>query len=144
MRTIFDKATTEWDQRLTADWLHTYGQELGNLRVALDFAFAPEGDGALGAALTAAAAPIWFHLSLLDEGLSRVEKAITWLKDQPNPDRRLLMQLYAISGWPQMRAIKGISSGAGAWRETLALAVELDDIVYQLRSNLGALGRPRQ
>jgi hypothetical protein len=53
---------------------------------------------------------------------------------QPAPDRRLMMQLYAISGWPQMRAIKGISSGAAAWRETLALAVELDDVDYQLRA----------
>src|ERR1700733_11735747 len=35
---------------------------------------------------------------------------------------------------PQMRAIKGISSGAAAWRETLALAVELDDVDYQLRA----------
>jgi tetratricopeptide (TPR) repeat protein len=104
------------------------------LRAALDWAFSKEGDGAVGAALTAAAAPIWFHLSLLDEGLSRVEYAISWLKDQPTPDRRLMMRLYAISGWPQMRAIKGISSGAAAWREVLALAIELDDADYQLRA----------
>jgi hypothetical protein len=66
--------------------------------------------------------------------LSRVERAIAWLKDQPAPDRRLMMQLYAISGWPQMRAIKSIPSGVAAWRETLALAVELDDVDYQLRA----------
>jgi predicted ATPase len=116
------------------DWLRTYERELGNLRTALDWAFSKEGDGAVGAALTAAAAPIWFHLSLLDEGLSRVQHAITWLKDQPTPDLRLMMQLYAISGWPQMRAIKGISSGAAAWREVLALAIELYDVDYQLRA----------
>jgi hypothetical protein len=86
------------------------------------------------AGLTTAAAPIWFHLSLLDEGLSRVERAIAWLKDQPTPDRRIMMQLYAISGWPQLRAIKGIPSGAAAWRETLVLANELDDVDYQLRA----------
>ena len=134
MKAVFDRATAEWEQRPTADWLQTYGCELGNLRAALDWAFSKEGDGALGAMLTAAAAPIWFHLSLLDEGLSRVEHAITWLKDQLSPDRRLMMRLYAISGWPQMRAIKGISSGASAWRETLALAEELGDIDYQLRA----------
>jgi predicted ATPase/DNA-binding winged helix-turn-helix (wHTH) protein len=134
VRALFDRANAEWDQRPTADWLRTYERELGNLRAALDWAFSKEGNGAVGAALTAAAAPIWFHLSLLDEGLSRVEYAITWLKDQPTPDRRLMMQLYAISGWPQMRAIKGIPSGAAAWRETLALAIELDDVDYQLRA----------
>jgi predicted ATPase/DNA-binding winged helix-turn-helix (wHTH) protein len=134
VRVVFDRAKAEWDQRPTADWFQAYGCELGNLRAALDWAFSKQGDGAMGAAITAAAAPIWFHLSLLDEGLLRVEHAIAWLKDQPTPDRRLMMQLYAISGWPQMRAIKGIPSGAAAWRETLALAIELDDVDYQLRA----------
>src|SRR5712692_10371566 len=134
VRVVFDRAKAEFDQGPTADWLHAYGCELGNLRAALDWAFSEEGDGAMGAALTAAAAPILFHLSLLDEGLSRVERAIAWLRDQPTPDRRLMMQLYAISGWPQMRAIKGIPSGAAAWREALVLAIELDDVDYQLRA----------
>lgn len=132
--TLFDQAQAEWDLRPTADWLQTYSVQLGNLRTALDWSFSQEGDGALGAALTAAAAPLWFHLSLLDEGLLRVERAIAWLKQQPDPDHRLMMQLYAVSGWPQMRAIKGIPSGAAAWKETLRLAVELDDVDYQLRA----------
>jgi predicted ATPase/DNA-binding winged helix-turn-helix (wHTH) protein len=134
VRRVFDRATAEWEQSPTSDWLQTYGRELGNLRAALDWAFSDGGDGAAGAALTAAAAPIWFHLSLLDEGLSRVAYSVGWLKDQPAPDRRLMMRLYAISGWPQMRAIKGIPSGAAAWRDTLALAIELDDVDYQLRA----------
>jgi predicted ATPase/DNA-binding winged helix-turn-helix (wHTH) protein len=133
VRAFFDQANGE--QRPTADWLRTYERELGNLRAALDWAFSKEGDGAVGAGLTTAAAPIWFHLSLLDEGLSRVDYAISWLKDQSTPDRRLMMQLlHAISGWPQMRAIKGFPSGAAACRETLALAIELDDVDYQLRA----------
>ena len=131
---MFERAKAECDERPTADWLRAYGCELGNLRAALDWAFSKDGDGAMGAAITTAAAPIWFHLSLLDEGLSRVERAITWLRDQPTPDRRLLMQLYAISGWPQMRAIKGVASGAAAWRETLNLAIELDDVPDKSRT----------
>jgi hypothetical protein len=66
--------------------------------------------------------------------LARVERAITWLKEQPDPDQRLMMQLYAVLGWPQMRAIKGIASGASAWQQTLALAAELGDVDYQLRA----------
>jgi len=134
VRVVFDRAKAECDQRPTVEWLKAYGYELGNLRAALDWAFSTAGDGEMGAAITAAAAPIWFHLSLLDEVLSRVERAIAWLKDQPAPDHRLMMQLYAVSGWPQMRAIKSIPSGATAWREALALAIELDDIDYQLRA----------
>jgi predicted ATPase/DNA-binding winged helix-turn-helix (wHTH) protein len=136
VRVVFDRAKAECAQRPTSDRLQAYGCELGNLRAALDWTFSKDGDGAIGAEITAAAAPIWFHLSLLDEGLSRVEHAIAWLRDQPTPDHRLMMQLYAISGWPQMRAIKTIPNGTAAWRKrkTLALAVELDDVDYQLRA----------
>jgi hypothetical protein len=134
VRTVFERAEAEAVQGTRVDWLKFYGGELGNLRAALDWAFSADGDGAMGATITAAAAPLWLHLSLLDEGLSCVERAIGWLKGQPTPDRRLMMELYAISGWPKMRAIKSIPSGVTAWKETLALAVELDDVDYQLRA----------
>ncbi len=116
------------------DWLQAYSSQLGNLRAALDWAFSPEGDGVIGAALTAAAAPLWFHLSLLEEGLARVERAIAWLRVQPQPNRRLIEQLYAVSIWPQVQAINGTPSAAEAWRETLARAVELGDVRYQLQA----------
>jgi len=41
--------------------------ELDNVRAALDWAFSPDGDEKIGAALTAAYAPIWQSLSLLGE-----------------------------------------------------------------------------
>lgn len=132
--TLFAGAQTEWDQQPTIDWLGAYAGRLGNLRAALDWCFSPDGDGAAGAALTAAAAPLWLHLSLLDEGLTRVERAIAWLKAQGDPDHRLLMQLYAVAGWPRMRAIQGIPSGAEAWKQALELAVELGDVDYQSRA----------
>jgi predicted ATPase/DNA-binding winged helix-turn-helix (wHTH) protein len=133
-RAAFDGARAEWDRKPVGDWLQTYSSQLGNLRAALDWAFSPEGDGVIGAALTAAAAPLWFHLSLLDEGLARVERAIAWLRLQPSPDRRLMEQLYAVSIWPQVQAINGTPSAAAAWRETLARAVELGDVRYELQA----------
>jgi predicted ATPase len=133
-RAAFDGARAEWDRKPVGDWLQTYSSQLGNLRAALDWAFSPEGDGVIGAALTAAAAPLWFHLSLLDEGLARVERAITWLRVQPLPNRRLMEQLYAVSIWPQVQAINGTPSAAEAWQETLARAVELGDVRYQLQA----------
>jgi len=88
----------------------------------------------MGAALTTAAAPLWFHLSLLDEGLARVERAITWLRDQPSPDRRRMEQLYAVSIWPQAQAVNGTANATAAWQETLARAVGLGDVSYQLQA----------
>src|SRR5260370_24760633 len=67
VRVVFDRAKAEFDQGPTADWLHAYGCELGNLRAALDSAFSEEGDAAMPASITPAPAPIWFHLSLLDD-----------------------------------------------------------------------------
>ncbi len=134
MRAAFDRARADWDSGLVGEWLQAYSGQLGNIRGALDWAFSSEGDGAVGAALTAAAAPLWFHLSLLDEGLAWVERAIAWLKDQPSPDRRLMEQLYAVSIWPQVQAINGTPSAAEAWQETLARAVELGDVRYQLQA----------
>ena len=134
-RAAFDRARAEWDRRpVVGDWLQAYSGQLGNLRAALDWAFSSEGDGAIGAALTAAAAPLWFHLSLLDEGLARVERAITWLKDQPSPDRRLMEQLYAVPIWPQVQAVDGSPSAAAAWQETLARSVEFGDVSDQLQA----------
>jgi predicted ATPase/DNA-binding winged helix-turn-helix (wHTH) protein len=133
-RAVFERARAEWDGRPVGDWLQAYSGQLGNLRAALDWAFSSEGDGAIGAALTTAAAPLWFHLSLLEEGLARVERAITWLKDQPTPDRPLMEQLYAVSVWPQVKAIDATPSTAATWRETLARAVELGDVSHQLQA----------
>ena len=52
------------------------GGEIDNLRVALDWAFSPAGDASIGVALTAAAVPLWMHLSLLEECRGRVERAL--------------------------------------------------------------------
>ena len=43
------------------------GGEIDNVRAALDWAFAPDGDATIGVGLTIAAVPLWFQLSLLDE-----------------------------------------------------------------------------
>jgi predicted ATPase/DNA-binding winged helix-turn-helix (wHTH) protein len=134
VRAAFDSAQAEWGGRPVRDWLQAYCGQLGNLRAALDWAFSPEGEGAIGAALTAAAAPLWFHLSLLDEGMARVERAIAWTKDQSNLDRRLMLQLYAVSNWPRVQAIGGTPGAAAAREENLALAVELEDVDHQLQA----------
>ena len=131
---VFDRAQAEWGGRPVRDWLQSHAGQLGNLRAALDWAFSSNGDGEIGAALTAAAAPLLFHLSLLDEGMARVERAIVWTKDQPNPDRRLMLQLHAVSNWPRVQAVGGTPGAATARQEALALAVELEDVDYQLQA----------
>ena len=60
-------------------------RELDNLRAALDWAFAPGGDPATGAILTAAYAPVWLNMALLTECRERTGQAI----DRLTPDMDL-------------------------------------------------------
>jgi hypothetical protein len=87
-RDLFERAETEWETRPTAEWLADYGWRLDHLRGALHWAFSPNDDPTIGVALTAAAVPLWMHLSLLDECRSRVEQALSALEAGADWDAR--------------------------------------------------------
>jgi predicted ATPase/DNA-binding winged helix-turn-helix (wHTH) protein len=70
-RNFFEHAETELETRPTAEWLVAYRPHIDNLRAALDWAFSPSGDVGVAVALTAAAVPLWTHLSLLTECRAR-------------------------------------------------------------------------
>ena len=78
--------------------------------------------------------PLWFQLSLVDESLEQVQRSLNWIVQNAPHDKRQLMQLYAVLGWPQLRAVGSLPCGAGAWQTTLDLAEELDDQDYRLRA----------
>ena len=82
---------------LTMQDVRRHGGELDNIRAALDWSFSPAGDAAIGVALVAAFAPVWFHLSLLGECRTRAEQALGMLQSVPRLTRglecRLLMAL---------------------------------------------------
>jgi predicted ATPase len=136
-RTLFERAQTEWETQTTADWLAAYGRELDNLRAALDWAFAPAGDAAIGVALTSAAVPLWFQLSLLDECRARVERALSALAAAPDRDARRELSLQAALGWSLMYTTGPARETGAAWATALQLAERLHDIDYQLRALWG-------
>jgi predicted ATPase/DNA-binding winged helix-turn-helix (wHTH) protein len=133
-RDLLESAETEWDTRPTAEWLADYGRQIDDLRAAVDWAFSPRGNASVGVALTVAAVPLWFQLSLVDECLGCVERALAALDMAPGPDERRRMQLYAALGWLQMYATARLESSTAAWRTALRLAEELGDTDYQLRA----------
>jgi predicted ATPase len=65
------------------------------LRAALDWAFSPGGDASIGVALTAAAVPLWVHLSLMEECRDRIERALAAIAAGARRDERREMQLHA-------------------------------------------------
>ena len=133
-RGVFARAEAEWATLPTAEWLASYARHIDNLRVALAWAFSAAGDASVGVALTVAAAPLWLELSLLDECLGWVERALSALDATPGQDERRRMQLHAAIAWPQMFATATRESAAAAWRAALGLAERLGDTDYVLRA----------
>jgi predicted ATPase/DNA-binding winged helix-turn-helix (wHTH) protein len=149
-RSLFEQAEAEWQCRPSVEWREAYADQIGNLRSALTWSDCESGDASIGIAITVAAIPLWFQLSLVDECLERVVQALTLLEQANSPDDRQRMKLYAALGWPHMGNVAVPLRGAAAWRKTLEIARTLDDVDFQLRS-LWALwvdrsnsGQPRE
>jgi len=140
---LFERAEAEWERRPTAGWLADYGPQIDNLRAALDWAFSLGGDATIGVALTAAAVPLWIHLSLLDECRSRTEQALAVLSAAEDRDPRREMKLdagLASSSWWRAAGIyaQGVRLDLGAiWIKALEIAKRQGDAEYQLRSLWG-------
>ena len=137
-RDFFEQAETEWEGRPAAELLADYGRQVDNLRAALDWAFSPNGNTAIGVSLTAAAEPLWTHLSLLEECRGRVERALAALAVGANRDARREMKLHVALAASLIHTRGGAGPEIGAtWTKALEIAESLDDTEYQLRSLWG-------
>jgi predicted ATPase/DNA-binding winged helix-turn-helix (wHTH) protein len=136
-RALFERAEAEWDSRPIAEMRSEYGREIDHARAAIDWAFSPDGDALLGVALTAAAAPLWMHLSLLQECRALVERAIAALHATTSNDPRSEMKLHAALGATLAWIGGSISESDQAWIKVLHLAESFGDTDHQLRSLWG-------
>jgi len=131
------KAEAEWETLPAREWLARYGRQIGNVRVALDWAFTPSGDVSIGVALTAAAVPLWLQLSLIDECRARVEQGLFGLACGSSRDTRCEMQLNAAFGLSLFHTRGPVPETGVAWARALAIAESLRDTEYQLRALWG-------
>jgi len=137
-RDRLEHAQPTLERRPTADLLVSYGYWIDNIRIVLDWAFSPDGDASIGVALTAAAVPLWMHLSLVEECRVRVEQALSALAGSASPDERFEMRLCAALGALLIIARGAAAHDSGAaWTNALAIADRLDDTEYQLRALWG-------
>lgn len=120
-----------------ADWLQAYSDQLGILRAALDWAFSPSGDAAIGVVLTIASEPLWFGLSLMDEWRRRVERALSSVQGGVRRDTRREMQLHATLAAALYHTNGPCPAVCAAWTDVLAIAERLDDTEYRLRALYG-------
>jgi predicted ATPase/DNA-binding winged helix-turn-helix (wHTH) protein len=115
-------------------WLAQFRGELGNLRMALDWAFSPNGDRAVGVALAAAAVPLLFDLSLVDECCERARIALNVTLDPevesvPSRTRLWLLGLYAAARVFMNGPTQSVRE---TWTELLSLASAAGDQDCQL------------
>ena len=134
---LFEGAEAEAETRPTDEWLAELGPRIDNLRAALDWAFSPNGDAAIGVALTAAAVPLWMHLSLMEECRGRVEQALAVIAAGAGRDTSREMQLHAALGASLMYTKGPMPETGAAWTRALELAESLGDVAFQLSALWG-------
>jgi predicted ATPase len=136
-RGLFERAATERRTHPTTEWITTYGQQINDVRAALDWAFSPSGDATIGVALTVASECLWFGLSLMGEWCRRVESALTSIRSGAVISIRNEMQLLAALGAAVLFTSGPRSRAGAAWAEVLEIAEKLDDTEYRLRALSG-------
>ncbi|HEY1430118.1 MAG TPA: winged helix-turn-helix domain-containing protein, partial [Stellaceae bacterium] len=140
-RDLFERAEAELEITPRTEWLADYGWQIDNVRTALDWAYSPNGDASLGAALIAATVPLWMCLSLLEECRGRVEQALAALAAGADRDARREMRLEAALGasltFNRSTIPEIVGEIGAAWTKVLKLAESLDDAEYELRSLWG-------
>jgi predicted ATPase len=134
-RGLFERAEVEWETRPIVEWLDDYVWCIDNLRAALDWAFSPKGDASIGVAMTAAAIPLWKHLSLMEECRGRVERSLAAIAAGAGGDVRREMQLYAALAL-SLTFTRGaaITEVGAASAKALEIAESLGNREYQLRA----------
>jgi predicted ATPase len=118
---VLTDAQTQWDVMPRSRWVQHYGRLIDDVRSALDWAFAPGGDIALGATLTAAALPFGFQLGQIDEFARSAERALQTLAGlnppQPVVELRLTAALAVL--------LSNMGSGEDRAAATFRRAVEI-------------------
>lgn len=113
--------------------LSLYRCEIDNIRAALDWAFSPRGEAAIGIALTVAAIPGWCQLSLLMECRTRVEQALKSPEvGALNP--RLRLELVEALGFAMTNSTALPLETIAVLDSALELARGLGDVDHQLRA----------
>lgn len=114
--------------------LARFAPELDNVRSALDWAFSPTGDSALGIALTAAYVPVWLQLLLVVECVERIRQALARMPDHDGAGDEMAAWLQINLGFALLNTAAPAAMTASVLARASALAGRLDDPALQLRA----------
>jgi predicted ATPase/DNA-binding winged helix-turn-helix (wHTH) protein len=134
-RALLEQAQEAWQTRPAAQWLQEHRHLLDNIRAALDWTFSPAGDARIGVALTIAAVPLFFELSLTRECVERVGAALAALPAARSAKQE--MHLHTARAWSLMQTRGSVPETEAEWTRVLALAESQNDLDYRLRALWG-------
>ena len=132
-RDLFAPGVAAPDARLSDEDIERFSREIDNVRAALDWAFSPVGDAAIGVTLTAAYVPVWLRAALPAECRERTERAVERLTSDMDVSPRLRMQLHFAAGLMPAYTMSPVEPGKRALTQALALAEQLDDVQAQFQ-----------
>ncbi len=123
-------------ERASETRFSAFGPEIDNIRLALAWAFAPNGDEWIGAALAAASAPMWLERAQLAECHHWVAKALCSI-DTVALEKHQEMVLRAAFGVSLIFTKGMVEEAYRALMRAAELAESLSDTHCQLRINHG-------
>jgi predicted ATPase/DNA-binding winged helix-turn-helix (wHTH) protein len=132
---LFARAEAGAAARSKVEWLADYGRHIGNLRAALDWAFSPHGDVALGVALAAATTDFWIAISLLNECCEWGLKAVAQLGAAKGTRDEMILQCGLGQALTYSRGMQ--QDARAAFTRALTLSEALADADCQLRAIYG-------
>ncbi|MBB3979712.1 putative ATPase/DNA-binding winged helix-turn-helix (wHTH) protein [Rhizobium azooxidifex] len=92
------RAEADWRGLPTGDWLTRYATLINDLRAAIEWASAPQGDLDLAVELVAISNTVWVQLGAMNEQLIAVEGAIGHLPSTRHPGTDVELQLRIARG----------------------------------------------
>ena len=120
-----ERAEAEWPTTQAAAWLETYGPDADNLRAALEWAFGPGSDLALGLRLTASSYPLWWDLPHLPLQESRRWFDLAVRHITPDTPARIAARLWFGKSWRDVRF--GDRENFPAAAQAVALYRQIDE-----------------
>jgi predicted ATPase/DNA-binding winged helix-turn-helix (wHTH) protein len=137
-RTLLEAALSVWETTTRSEWLARYGGMIDDVRAALDWAYGPDGNVELGAALTVASLPFGFQLSLIDEFKRRATAALESLAQlrpsQPVWEMRInnaLVGLLHNTGAPQEAVLDTIERSLALARQSGVARNSIEPLMTQ-------------
>jgi tetratricopeptide (TPR) repeat protein len=137
MRELMCAATADSGELTVQAWNARYAHRLDDVRSALDACLSQPDDWETGAALTIASAPLWFHVSQVEEYRDRVIAALACLAQQPGTDIETEAWLQIALGNALWHTRGPVPEMGAAYDRALALAMSASSVVLELQARWG-------